>query len=215
MKLLNNSIVIVAFFLVVPALIFMITYNGIVDKNETVNESWAQVESNYQRRADLIPNLIGAVSQYMQYEAKTFEDVAGARSGQLSQLIDALTHAKQESEKTFGSEQGSTLANNKNIELIGRTQRMIDSAMYKLVTVVESYPELRSSEQMMSLQAQLEGTENRINVARVRFNRAVQAYNRSIRSFPGSFIAEKYDLEAKPYFKAGDLADKTPIVSVK
>ena len=169
-------------------------YNGLVSSQEQVNTAWAQVENNYQRRADLIPNLVNVVKGYASHERETLEGVIQARSRATSTTIDA---------------------NNMDEAALARFQQSQDalsSALSRLMVVVEKYPELKASEQCQTLMAQLEGTENRIATARRDFNEIAKTYNLEVRSFPNSLIAGITGFRPRPYFTAQAGSDVAPVV---
>ena len=170
------------------------SYNGMVKMDEEVSSAWSNVENQYQRRADLIPNLVNVVKGYASHEKETFEAVVSARSKATQVTVDPenLTPEKlQEYQKAQG-ELGATLG--------------------RLLAVTESYPELKANENFKELQAQLEGTENRISVERRNFNEIARKYNSSIRSFPRSIIAGMFGFETRPYFEAEEGSNKAPEV---
>lgn len=170
------------------------SYNGMVKMDEEVSSAWSNVENQYQRRVDLIPNLVNVVKGYASHEKETFEAVVSARSKATQVTVDPenLTPEKlQEYQKAQG-ELGATLG--------------------RLLAVTESYPELKANENFKELQAQLEGTENRISVERRNFNEIARKYNSSIRSFPRSIIAGMFGFEKRPYFEAEEGANKAPEV---
>ena len=170
------------------------TYNDMVVMQENVDGKWAQVENVYQRRADLIPNLVNTVKGYASHEKETLEGVIEARSKATSVNIDAgnLTPEK------FAAFQ--------------QAQDGLSSALSRLMVVVERYPDLKANQSFLELQAQLEGTENRIAVERKKFNEATQGYNTYIKVFPKNMYANMFGFEKKPYFKAQEGADKAPEV---
>jgi LemA protein len=186
---------------------FALSYNGLVSKEETVLSSWAQVESNYQRRADLIPNLVNTVKAFTEHEQETLTDIARLRS-----QIDTV---QQENAKVKEISQGAAAHLNDEAYMasLAQAQQGLSGQLKGLMMTVESYPTLRSSDQYMELQAQLEGTENRINVARMAFNEAVNQFNASIRKMPGSLIAGMGDFQRKAYFKADAGSQDAPTVS--
>ena len=170
------------------------SYNGMVKMDEEVSSAWSNVENQYQRRADLIPNLVNVVKGYASHEKETFEAVVSARSKATQVTVDPenLTPEKlQEYQKAQG-EVGATLG--------------------RLLAITESYPELKANENFKELQAQLEGTENRISVERRNFNEIARTYNSAIRAFPRSIIAGMFGFEKRPYFEAEEGANKTPEV---
>ncbi len=208
MNSLTSGVFAIAIFLIIPILMFVFIYNGLVSKEEEVRQSWAQVESNYQRRADLIPNLIETVSKYLTHESTTLSQVTGARNGKLDDIVEALVTAQGEGAKILGEAGGDAPVDESYITNLDTTQQRVGGIMHRLLATVEAYPELRSSEQMMELQAQLEGTENRINVARLNFNETVGTFNKAIRTLPGSVIAGIGNFQRKAYFTSSTSASQ-------
>lgn len=170
-------------------------YNGMVTAEEATSGQWANVESAYQRRADLIPNLVATVKGYANHEKETLTEVINARAKATAVNIDASN------------------LNASNMAQFQQAQKGLTGALSKLMLVVERYPELKASEQFIALQAQLEGTENRINVERNRFNNLVKEYNTMIRTLPESLTAMIFSFDAKEYFKADAAASQAPQVS--
>jgi LemA protein len=184
-------------------------YNSLIEKEEGVRGAWAQVESNYQRRSDLIPRLVQAVSRYMEHERETLEAVTGQRAAGINPIGDALeriVEAEREAgavtRETAGAEAEALLRR------LAQAQQALDRSLGHLFALAESYPDLRSADQFLELQAQLEGAENRINVARLEFNRAVETYNGAIGKLPASLIAGLGNFTRKAYFEAGENADQ-------
>ena len=173
------------------------TYNSFVTMEEGVKGQWAQVENQYQRRFDLIPNLVATVKGYAAHESQVFTDVSEARAkaGGVMQMSDQLLN-DPEAFRRFQEAQAS-----------------LGGALSRLLSVTEQYPELKANELFLSLQDQLEGTENRIAVERKRYNEAVQSYNVYIRQFPRSIIANMNGFREKAYFKADDQASTAPKVN--
>ncbi|MDR3324842.1 MAG: LemA family protein [Spirochaetaceae bacterium] len=172
------------------------TYNAMVSKGEAVSGLWAQVENQYQRRLDLIPNLVATVKGYAAHEAEVLEGVAEARAragGVLQVPEGALNDAE-----SFGRFQ--------------RAQSELSGALQRLLMVSENYPDLKANANFLALQDQLEGTENRIAVERNRFNAAVRDYNAFIRGVPRVWIAESHGFEQKAYFAADARAASAPVV---
>ena len=169
-------------------------YNGFVKNEETVKQAWAQVENQYQRRADLIPNLVSTVKGYAAHESSTLEAViaARARATQVTVDADGLT---PEAIAQYQAAQGE-----------------VTSALGRLMAVAESYPDLKANQNFLELQAQLEGTENRITVERQRFNEAVQAFNTSLRRFPGNILAGMFGFSGRGYFEAATGSEVAPVV---
>ena len=170
------------------------SYNGLVNIEEGVNGQWANVETQYQRRADLIPNLVSTVKGYAAHESETLEAVVEARSKATQITVDA-----------------SDLTPEKLAEY-QKAQGAVSSALGKLLAIQESYPDLKANQNFLELQAQLEGTENRINVARVNFNNAAQEYNAKIRRFPNSMFAGMFGFDKRAYFEAAEGASSAPQV---
>jgi LemA protein len=171
------------------------TYNGMVNKDEVVKEAWAKVQSQYQRRADLIPNLVNTVKGAADFEKSTLEGVIEARSKATQTTIspDNLTP--------------------ENIQKFQAAQDGLSSALSRLLVTVERYPELKANQNFLELQAQLEGTENRITVARNDFNGAVRDYNSTVRSFPANIMAGIFGFDTKVPFEATAGAQNAPTVS--
>ena len=169
-------------------------YNGMVDKQETATKELANVQATYQRRADLIPNLVETVKGYAKHEEETFKAGVEARAKATQITIDP-SNVTAEQLRQFQQAQGD-----------------LSAALGKLIAVSEAYPDLKASEQFTNLQTQLEGTENRINEARQRFNQAVTEYNQSIRHFPNSLFAGMFGFEKMEKFEAEAAAQKAPEV---
>lgn len=170
------------------------TYNTLVTKSQAVNQEWSEVENYYQRRADLIPNLVNTVKGYAKHEKQTLVDVVQARAKATAVNIDA-NHLTPEALQKFQNAQS------------GLTQ-----ALSRLMVVVERYPNLKANQNFLELQAQLEGTENRIATARRRFNLAVQNYNTYLLQFPRNILSGMFNFKKKTYFKAEAGAQKAPTV---
>ena len=170
------------------------TYNGLVTKQEGVESAWSQVENVYQRRADLVPNLVATVKGYAAHEQETLEGVVSARAKATQMTIDP-TKLDEAQMKKFQEAQGE-----------------LGNAIGRLLMVTENYPELKANENFLQLQAQLEGTENRITVERQKFNETAKGYNTEVRKFPANIIAGMFGFERKPYFEAKEGADVAPMV---
>lgn len=169
-------------------------YNTMVEKDEAVSHAWSNVENQYQRRADLIPNLVNTVKGYAAHEKETLEAVVAARSKATQVTVDAenLTPDKL---KAYQEAQGE-----------------IGGALSRLLAISENYPELKANENFKELQAQLEGTENRISVERRNFNEASRDYNTYIRKFPNNIFSSLFGFEKRPYFEAEAGTEKAPTV---
>ncbi|MFM7079852.1 MAG: LemA family protein [Bacteroidota bacterium] len=175
-------------------LYFIISYNGLVSKNEEVNSAWQNVESDYQRRLDLIPNLVNTVKGYADFEKSTLQAVIDARSKATQVKIDA-NNLNAESLKAFQEAQGA-----------------VSSSLNRLLVTVEQYPNLKASQNFLELQSELAGTENRIKISRNDFNNAVKTYNTSVKSFPSNLVAGIFGFEPRDYFQADAGAEKAPEV---
>ncbi len=169
-------------------------YNGLVTSQEKVDGQWAQVENVYQRRADLIPNLVATVKGYAEHERETLEAVINARSKATQTTIDP-TNLNEQTMAQFQEAQGQ-----------------LSSALSRLMVVVERYPDLKANQNFLELQSQLEGTENRIAVERGRFNDTAREYNTLIRRFPRNMVAKLFGFDRKPYFEAQEGAATAPKV---
>ena len=170
-------------------------YNSLVEKQQNVDQAWAQVENQYQRRADLIPNLVNTVKGYSTHESETFEKVTLARAKATSITIDADNLTED------------------NLAKFQAAQNELSQALKSLLAVTEAYPDLKANENFMNLQTQLEGTENRIATERMRYTEAVRDYNTAIKKFPTTIYAGWFGFDAKPQFKAEEGAQRAPEVS--
>ncbi len=196
MKLSKGWIILIV---VIIAIILVVSwgtrsYNNLVSQQENVNQAWAQVENVYQRRGDLIPNLVNTVKGVANFEQKTLTDVVEARAKATSVQInpERLDEA--------------------SLQKFQAAQDNLGSALARLMVVVENYPQLKATQNFLELQSQLEGTENRITVERQKFNQAAQSYNTLVRRFPSSIFAGIFGFDKKGYFEAAEGADKAPEV---
>ncbi len=169
-------------------------YNSLVEKQQAVDQSWAEVENQYQRRADLIPNLVSTVKGYATHESKTLEQVTEARAKATSITIDPANMTEADLEK------------------FQQTQNELSGALKSLLAVTENYPDLKANENFRDLQVQLEGTENRVTAARQAYTAAVADYNTSIKKFPTNIYAGWFGFESKPQFKAAEGSQAAPKV---
>ena len=169
-------------------------YNAFIASEEEVESSWAQVENQYQRRADLVPNLVATVKGYAAHEQQTLEGVVEARAKATQITIDPATATPQQ------------------LAAYQAAQGELSQALGRLLAVAENYPDLKANQNFRDLQAQLEGTENRITIARQMFNETAKAYNKTIRRFPNNILAGIFGFEKKPYFEAEEGASKAPKV---
>ena len=170
------------------------TYNSLVDKDEEVKLKWSNLEAQYQRRADLIPNLVNTVKGYAQHERETLQEVMEARSKATSITIDPSNITPEQ----FAEYQ--------------KAQSGVTSALGRLLAVAENYPDLKANQQFLELQAQLEGTENRIEVAREDYNKASKSFNSSVRKFPTNLFASMFGFEMYDYYEAEEGAEIAPEV---
>ncbi|MBN6710837.1 LemA family protein [Haemophilus haemoglobinophilus] len=171
------------------------SYNGLVQAEEKIDSVWANVESQYQHRADLIPNLVNTVKGQANFEQETLTNVIKARSQATQTKIDPTNMTEEQ------------------LTQFQQSQNNIGSALSRLLVTVEKYPELKAHDGFMNLQAQLEGVENRINVARNKFNEAAREYNQKVRQFPAKFAAIIFGFKEKPYFKSASGAENAPVVN--
>jgi LemA protein len=182
--------------IILAVLVFWVVgaYNGMVGKDQNSNEAWANVESSYQRRNDLIPNLVSTVKGYAAHEQETLTKVIEARASATQVKVDPsnITPAQ--------------------LQQFQQAQAGVSSALGRLLAVAESYPDLKANQNFLDLQSQLEGTENRINVARNRFNETVREYNGTVKRFPGNLFAGMFGFQPKAFFEAQEGADKAPEV---
>ncbi len=187
----KTAIIIIAIIAVI-VLWGVTSYNSMVGMEETVDSQWSNVESSYQRRADLIPNLVETVKGYAAHEKETLQGVIEARAKATSTQINDLSA--------------------ENMQQYQAAQDQLSNALSRLMVVVERYPDLKANENFMQLQSQLEGTENRINVERNKYNDTARAFNSNIRKFPKNIIAGMFGFEKKAYFEAQDGAEVAPKV---
>lgn len=189
----KSTIIIIA--VAVLAVVWGITgYNGLVSMDEGVQTKWADVETQYQRRADLIPNLVNTVKGYAAHESETLQAVVEARAKATSMNIDPSNMSAEQ------------IAN------FQKAQDGVSSALGRLLVTVEKYPDLKANENFKELQAQLEGTENRISVARRDYNEAARKYNTTLRSFPKNILGGMFGFEKKAYFEAQEGSEQAPTV---
>ena len=173
----------------------MSSYNGLVKAETEIDSVWANIESSYQRRADLIPNLVNTVKGQANFEQQTLTNVIEARAKATQTKIDPSNLTEEQ------------------LNEFQQNQNQVGSALSRLLVTVEQYPQLKANEGFMNLQAQLEGTENRINVARNKFNEAARIYNEKVRQFPTKLAAMIFGFKAKPYFKSAAGAENAPTVN--
>lgn len=194
MKKILNRVIMLVVAIAAMSTLQSCNYNSLVEKQQGVDQKWAEVENQYQRRADLIPNLVNTVKGYATHESSTLEKVTEARAKATSITIDA---------------------DNLNDETLAKfqdAQNELSGALKSLLAVTEAYPDLKANENFRDLQVQLEGTENRIAVARGRYTEAVMDYNTSIKKFPTTIYAGWFGFSPKPQFKAEAGAEKAPNV---
>jgi LemA protein len=209
----------VALFVGIPLLALLIwftwIYNSLVSREEEVLKAWAQVESNYQRRADLIPNILETVQKYMRFEKETLAGVVGERAKAMTgresfgeqdaaafrATVEEISKAQEASAAEMKGIVGAP-QDEAQLARLYAAQQQLGSAMHRILAISENYPVLRSADQMLTLQAELEGSENRINVARMRFNEAAAEFNASMRRMPASLVASTGGFTRKAYFQA-------------
>jgi len=196
MRTATGKLLFVVFLLVASTNFYGCGYNKLVTMEEGVNSAWSQVENQYQRRADLIPNLVSTVQGSADFEKSTLTEVTDARSkvGQMKLSADDLSDPQK-------------------FQAFQQAQDQLSSALSRLLVVSENYPTLKSNENFLQLQSQLEGTENRISVERRRFNEMVQSYNSEVRSFPTLISAKIFGFKEKEYFQSVAGSDKAPDVN--
>ena len=190
----KSNIIIIAVIAIV-AIWAISGYNGMVNKEETVSNAWANVEAAYQRRADLIPQLVNTVKGYANHEKTTLDAVVSARTKATQMTVDVGELTEE------------------NIQKYQEAQGEVGAAIGRLLAITENYPELKANENFSELQAQLEGTENRINEVRKNYNASVKEYNVSVRKFPNNILAGMFGFERKAEFKAEEGASKAPEVN--
>ncbi|WP_333578855.1 LemA family protein [Leyella stercorea] len=190
----NKGLIITIVVIVLVALWGISSYNGLVSMDENVSNQWANVETQYQRRSDLIPNLVNTVKGYAKHESETLESVMAARSQATQVKIDPSNCTPQQ------------------LAAYQKAQGDVTTALGKLLAITENYPDLKANQNFLELQSQLEGTENRINVARKDFNDTAKKYNTSLRRFPRNIIASMFGFEKRNYFEAEAGAEKAPKV---
>lgn len=180
--------------IVIPVMLSSCNYNSLVEDQQSVDQSWAEVENQYQRRADLIPNLVNTVKGYAAHESTTLENVTKARAAATSITINADD------------------LNEETLAKFQEAQNQLTQSLKSLLAVSEAYPDLKANENFRDLQVQLEGTENRIATARSRYTQAVMSYNTAIRKFPTNIYAGWFGFKAKPQFQAQAGAQEAPKV---
>lgn len=197
MKMKKGLIVLIVVVAVVLILFFWIKgmYNSMVRMDEAVSQAWAQVENVYQRRSDLVPNLVSTVKGYAEHESSTLEAVVEARAKATQATVDPSSLSEEELSRFMSA------------------QNELGTAIGRLLVSVERYPDLKANQNFLELQAQLEGTENRITVERQKFNEAARSYNVTVRRFPNNIFAGMFGFEKKGYFEASEGAEQAPVVS--
>lgn len=190
----NKGLIITVVVIALVAIWGISSYNGLVSMDENVSNQWANVETQYQRRSDLIPNLVNTVKGYAKHESETLESVMQARSQATQVKIDPSNCTPQQ------------------LAAYQKAQGDVTTALGKLLAITENYPDLKANQNFLELQSQLEGTENRINVARKDFNDTAKKYNTSLRRFPRNIVASMCGFEKRNYFEAEAGAEKAPKV---
>ena len=190
----KKSTIIVLVVIAVVAVWGITGYNGLVKADEAVTTAWSNVENQYQRRADLIPNLVNTVKGYAAHEKETFDAVVAARTRATQVAVNAENLTPE------------------MLQEYQKSQSEVGAALGRLLAVAEAYPDLKANTNFLELQAQLEGTENRISVERRNFNEAAKKYNTSIRTFPRNILAGMFGFEKRPYFEAQAGVENVPVV---
>lgn len=190
----RTGLIITAVIVAIVVIFGVKAYNGMVTGSQGVDAAWANVETQYQRRADLIPNLVSTVKGYAAHEQQTLEDVVAARAAATSITLDGSSMTPAQFEEYVAA------------------QNKVTSALGRLIAVAENYPDLKANTSFLELQSQLEGTENRIAVAHKEYNDVVKQYNTGIALFPRNIIASMFGFSAKEYFEAAEGADVAPKV---
>jgi LemA protein len=187
---------VIVILVVIPFFSISSTYNDIVAKEQQVNQQWGQVENVYQRRADLIPNLVATVKGYAAHESEVLETVTASRAqvGSIKVTPEVLN-------------------NQAEFQKFQQAQAGLTSALSRLMVVVEKYPDLKANQNFLELQSQLEGSENRISQERKKFNEAAQTYNTRVIQFPGNLVARFFGFKDKPYFQSTAGSEKAPVVN--
>ena len=191
----KTTLLIVAAVVALLAVYCVTTYNSLAKASQSVAAAWANVETQYQRRSDLIPNLVNTVKGYAAHESETLESVVAARAAATSITVDGAS---------MTAEQFSDYV---------EAQSKVTSALSRLIAVAENYPELKANQNFLELQAQLEGTENRIAVERQRYNDIVKSFNNQVVTFPRNIIAGMFGFGAKEFYSAQQGADVAPVVA--
>ena len=190
----NKGIIVIIALLAMLAIWGVGVYNGLVSKQETVEKAVGNVQTAYQKRADLIPNLVATVKNYAEYEAGTLTAVVEARAKATATTLDASNLTEE------------------NLKAFQAAQDQMSSALSRLLVTVEQYPDLKANQNYLDLQSQLEGCENAIANARKQFNETARAYNTAVRRFPANIIAGMFGFDKKPYFEASEAAQQAPDV---
>ena len=190
----KKSTIIILAVIAVVAVWAVTGYNRLVKADEAVSTAWSNVENQYQRRADLIPNLVNTVKGYVEHEKETLDAVVAARTRATQVAVDAENLTPE------------------MLQEYQNAQNEVGTALGRLIAIAEAYPDLKANANFLELQAQLEGTENRISVERRNFNEVAKKYNTSIRTFPRNMLAGMFGFEKRPYFEAQEGAENVPVV---
>ena len=190
----KKSTIIILAVIAVVAVWAVTGYNRLVKADEAVSTAWSNVENQYQRRADLIPNLVNTVRGYAAHEKETLDAVVAARTRATQVAVDAENLTPE------------------MLQEYQKAQNEVGTALGRLIAIAEAYPDLKANANFLELQAQLEGTENRISVERRNFNEVAKKYNTSIRTFPRNMLAGMFGFEKRPYFEAQEGAENVPVV---
>ena len=197
-----------------PAFVALQVHNGLVARREAVAAAWAQIESQHLRRAELVPQLVELLKRQLRHERETLVAVAETRGAALAQRTEALEAAHGAAQREIAALGGSAPAEGERLAAVARADSALTGELQQVFALAESYPELRSADQFLGLQAQLEGTENRINVARLAFNEAVRDYNAAIEKLPGRWISRARGYSRPAYFEVDPATRHAPVLAL-
>jgi LemA protein len=197
-----------------PALVALWVHNGLVARREGVAAAWAQIESQYQRRADLVPELVLLLKRQLRHERETLTAVVEARGEALAERAEALEAAHGASRRELAALGGPAPADGGRLAAVASADVAMAHELHRVFALAESYPELRSADHFLGLQAQLEGTENRINVARLAFNDAVRDYNAALEKLPGRWISQACGYSRHAYFEVDPATRHAPVLAL-
>jgi LemA protein len=197
-----------------PALVALQVHNGLVARREGVDAAWAQIESQHLRRADLVPQLVELLKRQLRHERETLTAVVEARGAALARSADALAAAQAASQREIAALGGAAPPEGERLAAVARADSALAGELQRVFALAEGYPELRSADHFLGLQAQLEGTENRIAVARLAFNDAVREYNAAIEKLPGRWISRARGYSRHAYFEVDPATRDAPVLAL-